>query len=255
MFAFIYYFWDCFTYSSSTRGWFFLLLWNMQPVVLSLTQLGDHASGYGVHVSISTWEGKIEVWEQRRHLRCTRPKKECTLPVSLAPLFFHIIGIINQLHNRRDTLLMQSRPSGLMAAWLTRDPASICPFDYRLPLHRCKWSLPGGNVQVFIDGFKGTLCLPDLIFLEGNIWRRIIRTRFMTNAAQNKQNRLFSPSTCSYQESKEHNYIFERVFGACRQEEVLFHPNQGFLLCLKAERRLRMCACKSQLLLKETPRG
>lgn len=46
----------------------------------------------------------------------------------------------------------------------------------------------------------------------------------MTNAGQNKQNRLFSPSTCSYQESKEHNYICERVFGACRQEEVL-HPN------------------------------
>lgn len=32
----------------------------------------------------------------------------------------------------------------------------------------------------------------------------------MTNAVQNKQNRLFSASSCSYQESKEHNYIFER---------------------------------------------
>lgn len=31
-------------------------------------------------------------------------KKERTLPVSLAPLFFHTIGIINQLHDRRDTL-------------------------------------------------------------------------------------------------------------------------------------------------------
>lgn len=80
-------------------------------------------------------------------------------------------------------------------------------------------------MQVFIDGFKGTLRLPVLIFLEGSIWCRIIRTHLMTNAVQNKQNRLFSPSTCSYQESKEHNYIFERVFGACRQKEVLFHPN------------------------------
>lgn len=76
----------------------------------------------------------------------------------------------------------------------------------------------------------------------------------MTNAAQNKQNRLFSPSTCSYQERKEHNYIFLREFlEPADKKRCRFIRITGFLLCLKAERRLRMCACKSQLLLKETP--
>lgn len=87
----------------------------------------------------------------------------------------------NERH-RRDTLLMPRTPSGL----ITRDPVSICAFDYRLPPRRCKRSLPGGDGQVSIDGFRGSLRLPVLMFrydvLEGSIWCRITRALLMTNA-------------------------------------------------------------------------
>lgn len=67
------------------------------------------------------------------------------------------------------------------------------------------------------------------------------------DTVQTKQ-AVVSVSTCNYQESKEHNYIFERVAVSSQSQDSSCASD-------KAGQRLRMCTCESQLLLEETPRG
>lgn len=101
-------------------------------------------------------------------------------------------------------------------------------------------------MQLFIDAhhFKDALWL--LVFLEHHLSKHTFH--FKIKLA------LSSVSACKYRENKEHNSIFEGVLESADIAGLLFHPNH--MICVAAlPKRVRMPACKSPLLLKESPPG